>query len=155
MAAQAVRTVLFQSYATLEPLCYESDVKNDIDEKSRNRHRAIMRPATTCERFAVGGLFLIIGASPVFADIITPSHNCSKPIKPSQFASQMDRSNFDREARLYKRCLSDFMNEQNKEARMHTEAARNSANQLKAIGTWQPRCFLGAERPKVFTLIVS
>jgi len=77
----------------------------------------------------------IIGASPVLADMISPSHNCSKPIKLSHFASQADQAKYDRQVGAYKQCLSDFINEQNKEARMHTEAARKATNVLKSLTT--------------------
>jgi len=77
----------------------------------------------------------VIGASPVFADMISPSHTCSKPITPSHFANRHDLANFDRQVGKYKQCLTDFVNEQNKEARMHSEAARKATNELKQIRT--------------------
>jgi hypothetical protein len=64
-----------------------------------------------------------------YADMITPSHNCSKPNTQSQF------STFDRQVRTYKQCLSDFVKEQEKEARMHSEAASSANNELKQIGS--------------------
>ncbi len=75
----------------------------------------------------------VTGASPVFADMISPSHTCSKPIKVSQFASQAEQARFDRQVRAYKQCLSDFIKQQNKEARMHSEAARNATHELKGV----------------------
>jgi len=78
-------------------------------------------------------LSLMTGGLLVFADMISPSHTCVKPIKPSQFATREDRARFDRQIGKYKQCLSDFVNEQNKEARMHSEAARNATNELKGI----------------------
>jgi hypothetical protein len=62
----------------------------------------------------------------VHADMITPSHNCSKPVNRSQ--------TYRRQVNSYRRCLSDFVNQQNKEARMHSEAARIADNELKQIG---------------------
>lgn len=79
-------------------------------------------------------ILLVLGAAPVSADMISPSHSCSKPIEPSHFASRADRDKFGREVRLYKQCLSDFIHEQNKEARMHSEAARKATNELKKVG---------------------
>ena len=75
----------------------------------------------------------VIGASPVFADMISPSHTCAKPITPSQFANRGDLVNFDRQVGKYKQCLTNFVNEQNKEARMHSEAARKATNELNQI----------------------
>ncbi len=71
----------------------------------------------------------------ICADMITPSHNCSKPSNPSHFATEAERGAFNRQIRTYKQCLTDFVNEQNKEARMHSDAARKAANDLKQIGS--------------------
>ncbi len=94
-----------------------------------------MRIATGIFSIVAMKIFLspIIWASPVLSDIISPSHNCSKPIKLSHFASQADQAKYDRQVGAYKQCLSDFINEQNKEARMHSEAARNATNELTGI----------------------
>ncbi len=78
---------------------------------------------------------LVLLSVTVCADMITPPHNCSKPSTPSQFATEAERGAFNRQIRTYKRCLSDFVNEQNKEARIYSEAARSAANELNQIGT--------------------
>ncbi len=78
---------------------------------------------------------LVFSPSSAFADMISPSHNCPKPTTPSHFATQADQAKFDRQVGAYRQCLSDFINEQNKEARMHTEAARKATNDLKQIRT--------------------
>ncbi len=70
----------------------------------------------------------------VHADMITPSHNCVKPAQLSQFASEGDRASFARQANAYKQCLSNFVKEQVKEARIHSEAARRADNELKRFG---------------------
>ena len=71
----------------------------------------------------------------IFADMISPSHNCSKPARPSQFATDAERTSNDRQIGIYKQCLSDFINVQNKEARLHNDAARNAANELNRVGS--------------------
>ena len=73
-------------------------------------------------------------AAPAFPDMISPSHSCAKPITPSHFATRTDHAKFNRQIGKYKQCLTDFVNEQNKEARMHSEAAREAGNELKQIG---------------------
>ena len=70
----------------------------------------------------------------VYADMITPTHNCAKPLIPSQFATESERAASRRQVTSYKQCLSNFVNEQNKEARMHSEAARIADNELRKIG---------------------
>ena len=47
-------------------------------------------------KFVCLGL-LVFGASSAFADMISPSHNCSRPIEPSQFATQADQAKYDRQ----------------------------------------------------------
>ncbi len=79
-------------------------------------------------------LLLLLLPLSAHADMITPSHNCVKPAKPSQLASEGDRASFARRANAYKQCLSNFVNEQVKEARMHSEAARRAENELKQFG---------------------
>jgi len=78
---------------------------------------------------------LLFGHTPALADMISPSHSCAKPFKPSQFATREDQVNYERQLGKYKQCLTDFVNVQNKEARMHSEAAMNAANELKGIRT--------------------
>ena len=89
----------------------------------------------TLKQALIVGLLIVLGAVQVLADMISPAHTCFKPIKPSQFATHVDQAKFDRQVAAYKQCLSDFINEQNKEARMHSEAARKATNELKQIRT--------------------
>ena len=79
-------------------------------------------------------LLLLLLSLSVQADMITPSHNCVRPAVPSQFASEGERASFGRRASAYRQCLSNFINEQVKEARMHNEAARKADNELKQFG---------------------
>ena len=71
----------------------------------------------------------------VLADMISPSHNCARPARPSQFATDAERASYARQRGAYKQCLSNFINEQEKEARLHSEAARNAANELNRVGS--------------------
>jgi len=71
----------------------------------------------------------------LFADMISPSHNCAKPSRLSQFSTDAERMAYNRQVGTYKQCLSDFINEQNKEARLHSEAARNAASELSRVGS--------------------
>ncbi len=71
----------------------------------------------------------------LLADMISPSHNCARPARPSQFATDAERAGYDRQVGAYRQCLSDFINKQEKEARLHSEAARNAANDLTRVGS--------------------
>ena len=53
-------------------------------------------------------LSIMMGASSVLADMISPSHTCPKPIKPSHFATQSEQANYDRQVRDYKQVCDGF-----------------------------------------------
>ncbi len=86
-------------------------------------------------RVVIATLSAGLGVVPAMADMISPSHHCAKPLKPSHFATQADQSTYDRQLSTYRQCLTNFINEQNKEARMHSEAARSASNELKGVRT--------------------
>ena len=77
-------------------------------------------------QFKFVGLLIIMGASSLSADMFTPSHSCSKPIKPYQFDSQWELDSLNDEVQRYKRCISDFADEQHEDARRHQEAAQEA-----------------------------
>lgn len=79
-------------------------------------------------------LLLLLLSPSVQADMITPSHNCVRPSTPSRLASEGERASFARQASAYKQCLLNFINVQEKEARIHSEAARMADNELKQFG---------------------
>lgn len=61
--------------------------------------------------------------SPVYADTYSPSHSCSKPYKPYEFTSQYQLDSFNDEVEDYKRCINDFIDEQNDAVQTHQDAA--------------------------------
>ena len=84
-----------------------------------------MKKKFTCLLILIIGIFTTANA-----DIITPCHSCSKPYKPYEFSSQYEIDNFRNEVEAYKRCLNDFIDEQNEAIRMHQNAAQ------EAIDDW-------------------
>jgi len=60
------------------------------------------------------------------ADSFTPSHSCSEPYKPLEFNNPWELDNFNSEVEDYKQCISDFVGEQNDEAKNHQEAAQEA-----------------------------
>ncbi|WP_297766628.1 hypothetical protein [uncultured Alcanivorax sp.] len=76
----------------------------------------------------IGATMLAI-ALPVMADMFTPSLSCSTPYKPYQFNSQWELDNFNDEVQSFKRCISDFVDEQNEAARRHQEAASDAIDE--------------------------
>lgn len=65
-------------------------------------------------------------ALPTLADSYTPSHSCIKPFKPYEFTDQWQLDRFRNDVATYKRCISDFADEQNEEAENHQEAAEEA-----------------------------
>ncbi|RLW61170.1 MAG: hypothetical protein B6D75_03630 [gamma proteobacterium symbiont of Stewartia floridana] len=71
----------------------------------------------------------IVITATVSADIFTPSHSCSKPYKPYQFTDQYELDNFMDEVEAYKRCITDFIEEQNDNVRTHQNAAEEAIDE--------------------------
>ena len=57
----------------------------------------------------------------VLADMISPSHNCARPARPSQVTTDAERMAYNRQVGTYKQCLSDFINEQKSMARLRPD----------------------------------
>jgi len=70
-------------------------------------------------------LVLILGLSSFEApaDRYGLSPSCSKPFKPFQFNSQWEVENFKSEVERYKRCISEFVEEQYEAINRHQQAA--------------------------------
>ena len=80
-------------------------------------------------RSLVIALLIACLAGSAQADMFTPSHSCRKPIKPYKFTSNLDVSLFQSDVERYKRCISDFVDEQNEEAQNHRQAAADAIDE--------------------------
>ncbi len=67
--------------------------------------------------------------TPVWADMFTPSHSCSKPYKPYEFNDQYELDRFWSDVESYKQCIEDFVEEQNHAARKHKDAAEEAIDE--------------------------
>lgn len=74
-------------------------------------------------------LVLFLLPAITFADSYAPSHDCSKPYVPYQFDSEWELDNFKSEVEDYKRCLSDFVEEQEEAIQAHSEAAEEAIDE--------------------------
>jgi hypothetical protein len=70
-------------------------------------------------------LFLALLISPIAADMGSPSHSCSKPkpYDPIEIGSKTDLEMYNDSVNRYKRCIEQFVEEQNKAVKHHHEAA--------------------------------
>lgn len=60
------------------------------------------------------------------ADMFQPRHRCSTPVKPYKFTSQWEVDNFNDEVDRYKRCIQDFLEEQDDQAQNHMAAKKTA-----------------------------
>lgn len=75
-------------------------------------------------------LCFIFGAQPISADMFTPSHYCSKPYKPYDFADEWAVQRFKDDVETYQSCIEDFVEEQRNAIKKHQKAA------AEAIDEW-------------------
>lgn len=76
-------------------------------------------------------IVLFCFALPVQTDIFGPTHSCSKPYKPYQFHDEWQLQRFKDEVEDYRRCIEEFVDEQNESIRNHQKAIG------EAIDDWQ------------------
>lgn len=75
------------------------------------------------------GLACVLLANLASADSYQPSPSCSKPYKPYQFNSKWELDNFNNEVDRYKRCIKEFVEEQQQAVENHRSAARDAVDE--------------------------
>jgi hypothetical protein len=63
------------------------------------------------------------------ADSYPPSHNCRKPYKLYKFETQFELDTFNSDVARYKRCISDFVEEQDEEIEIHRRSAADAIDE--------------------------
>ena len=79
---------------------------------------------------AMLGLLVASVGRIAIADTYQPTPSCSKPYKPYAFNSQWDVDNFNQDVERYKKCIKNFVEEQDQAVAVHKAAA------AEAIATW-------------------
>ncbi|MEO8998028.1 MAG: hypothetical protein ABI227_00145 [Rhodanobacter sp.] len=69
---------------------------------------------------------VFFAALPVAHAESTPMHYCSKPVKPYKFTSEWEVQSFKNDVETYKRCIEDFVDEQNSAIEKHRAAASDA-----------------------------
>lgn len=90
----------------------------------------------------VGALFALLFialSTSAQADMISPSHYCSKPIKLYEFTDEWQITQFKNEVERYKDCISDFVDEQNEAARKHQDAAEEAVEEWNSYVRYELR----------------
>ncbi len=83
-------------------------------------------------------MVLTFVSSPAFADKITPTNPCKQPSRPAKFKSDAEVNSYKEQIEAYRKCINDFVEEQNQAIEKH----RAAANQ--AITEWN--FFVNSER---------
>lgn len=81
-------------------------------------------------------IFLLISPSICYADSWKPSHSCRKPYKPFNFNNQWDVDQYNDDVRRFKRCIEDFIKEQETEAQNHMDAANQAIEDWNNFIRW-------------------
>jgi hypothetical protein len=76
-------------------------------------------------------VLLVITLLPISAsaDMFTPSASCSKPYKPYEFTDKYQVDRFKSDVDSYKRCITDFVDEQNTASKKHLKAASDAIDE--------------------------
>jgi len=71
--------------------------------------------------------------------MFAPSHSCSKPYKPYQFDSDWEVRRFRDEVDDYKRCIGEFVEEQEEAVRAHQDAAQEAIDEWNNFVNYELR----------------
>ena len=92
---------------------------------------------TSASTFGIVVNMSMIDNTTVNADMFASSHYCRKPIKPYSFESEWEIRAFQDEVDAYKRCIDDFVEEQNDAIRSHQEAAEEAVDEWNNFVRWE------------------
>ena len=89
-------------------------------EAGKGEARRLGLRATCCSF-----LFLALLHGPIAADTCSPSHSCQKPkpYDPMEYRSKSDLETYNESVDRYKRCIEEFVEDQEKAVKRHHEAA--------------------------------
>lgn len=77
--------------------------------------------------FIALSIFSCIGS--VQADMFKPTDYCTKPTKPYKFTSDWQITQYSNDIERYQRCISDFVESQNKAIENHQKAAKDAIDE--------------------------
>jgi hypothetical protein len=79
-----------------------------------------------CLKIIFGALLLAFFSTSASADKITPTHSCKQPTRPSKFKTEVEVSNYKAQIEGYRKCINDFVEEQNQAIEKHKAAANQA-----------------------------
>jgi len=84
-------------------------------------------------------ILLVFLVGSVQADLVTPSHLCSKPYKPDKFSSEQEIKMFQYAVKNYEACIRDFIEEQKRAIRKHQNAAQQAIDEWNNFVNYELR----------------
>ncbi len=85
---------------------------------------------------AMMSAFFAVSAS---ADKITPTHSCKQPARPAKFKTEAEVNSYKAEIEVYRKCINDFIEEQNQAIERHRAAANQAITEWNFFVNTQPR----------------
>lgn len=76
--------------------------------------------------FMLFAAVLTVCPSSAFADKIMPTDSCTQPSRPFKFKSEAEVEAYKVEVEKYRKCINDFVEEQNREIQKHRDAANHA-----------------------------
>ena len=93
----------------------------------------------TLMAFIAFALLLVFLPAFTFADRVTPAHSCTQPRKPLKFKSDAEVNAYKSETDSYRKCINDFIEEQNQAMQKHKDAANHAIEEWNFFVNVQSR----------------
>jgi len=74
-------------------------------------------------------IFLLIISLPAFAHDTVTGYTCTKPGKPDQAASLMEKEIFHAQLAIFEGCMFDYIRNQQRQASVHDQAAQTALDE--------------------------
>ena len=96
-----------------------------IDDKRVHHKGGTMQKIVFLMIISAALLFVFIPAC-AFADKVPPAHSCTQPHRPFKFKTEAEVDAYKAQAESYRKCINDFVEEQNQAMQKHKDAANRA-----------------------------
>jgi hypothetical protein len=86
-----------------------------------------------------GALLLVFLPAFAFADKVPPAHSCTQPHRPFKFKSESEVNAYKAQVEGYRKCINDFVEEQNQAMQKHKDAANRAIEEFNFFVNMEPR----------------
>lgn len=102
---------------------YDKDV---ISKHNRINHNGGSMRIINIPMFIAVAILLVFLPAFSFADQISPKHSCTQTSKPLKFKSEAEVNAYKVKVESYRKCINDFIEEQNQAMQKHKDAANQA-----------------------------